>query len=130
VNRDVSFEEEVAFRRSRESHREIDSEKREEMISSSPHPSTIKRDLVEPIETVDLVDPFDLVYLVDVPRDIVVDQKMPAWACQNLQQEEGHTVPRGTFRESKRPERFLSYVAAMKHISDSKPSCYEEASSE
>jgi hypothetical protein len=36
----------------------------------------------------------------------------------------------GTFKESKRPQRFLSYVAAMSHIIDSKPSCYEEASSQ
>jgi hypothetical protein len=38
VSRDVSFEEEVAFRRSRGSHMEIDSEKQEEMVSSPPRP--------------------------------------------------------------------------------------------
>jgi hypothetical protein len=31
-------EEELAFKRSRGSHMEIDSEKQEEMVSSSPHP--------------------------------------------------------------------------------------------
>jgi hypothetical protein len=38
--------------------------------------------------------------------------------------------PRGTFREIKRPHRFLRYVAAMSHINYSKPSCYEEESNQ
>ena len=36
VNRDVTFEEEIAFRRSKESNMEIDSEKKEETICSPP----------------------------------------------------------------------------------------------
>jgi hypothetical protein len=38
VSRDVSFEEEVALRRSRGYHIDIDSEKQKEMVSSPPHP--------------------------------------------------------------------------------------------
>jgi hypothetical protein len=56
VSRDVSFEEEVAFRKSRRSHIETDSEREEEMVSSPPHPSAVQREPVEPIETVDPVD--------------------------------------------------------------------------
>jgi hypothetical protein len=41
VRRDVTFEEEVAFMRSRGSHMDIDSEKQEEMVPSPPHPPTI-----------------------------------------------------------------------------------------
>jgi hypothetical protein len=63
VSKDISFEEEVAFKRARGSHMEIDSERQEEMVSSPPHPSVVQRELVE---LVDLVDP------VDVPRDIAV----------------------------------------------------------
>jgi hypothetical protein len=36
----------------------------------------------------------------------------------------------GTFKESKRPQRFSSYIAAMNHIIDYEPSSYEEASSQ
>jgi hypothetical protein len=64
VSRDVSFEEEVAFRRSRGSHMEIDSERQEEMVSSPPHPSTVQREPIEPMET---VEPVDHVDPVDVP---------------------------------------------------------------
>jgi hypothetical protein len=39
VCRDVSFEKEVAFRRSRGSHMQIDRETQEEMVSSPPQPS-------------------------------------------------------------------------------------------
>jgi hypothetical protein len=81
VNKDVTFEEEVAFRRSRGSHMEIDSERQEEMVSSPPHPPTIQRETVETIDPIDLVD---LVAPVDVPRDIAVGQKRLAWARQTL----------------------------------------------
>jgi hypothetical protein len=72
---------------------EIDSEKKEETIPSPP--SAIQRETVT-----DLVNP---VAPVDVPRDIAVSQKRPAWARQTLQEAEGHASPRGTFRGSKRP---------------------------
>jgi hypothetical protein len=42
VSRDVTFEEEVAFRRSKGSHMEIDSERHEEMVPSPPHPPIVR----------------------------------------------------------------------------------------
>jgi hypothetical protein len=72
----------------------------------------------------DLVDP---IALVNVSRDIAVGRKRPTWAHQTLQEAEGHAAPHGTFRESKRPQRYPCYVAAMSHNIDSQPSCYEEA---
>jgi hypothetical protein len=78
VSRDVTFEEEVAFMRSRGSHMDIDSDKEEEMAHSPPHPPIVQRETVEPI------DPIHPVPLVDVLRDIVVGQKRPTWDCQTL----------------------------------------------
>jgi hypothetical protein len=120
VSRDVTFEEEVSFRRSRGSHMDIDSERHEEMVPSPPHPPTVQREAIEIVDPIDLVDP---VARVDVPRNIAVGQKRPAWACQTLQEEEGHANPHGTFQERKRSQRYSSYAAAMKHIIDSEPSC-------
>jgi hypothetical protein len=74
-----------------------------------------------------VTDPVDLVAPVDVPRDIAVGQKRPAWAQQTLQEVEGHTSPCGTFRERKIPHIFLRYVSAMSHIIDTEPSCHGEA---
>jgi hypothetical protein len=104
VSRDVTFEEEVSFMRSRGSHMDIDSEKQDEMVPSPPP--------------------------VDVPKDIVVGQKRPTWTRQTLQEAEAHEAPHGTFQESKKPQRYSCYTAAMSHIIDSNPSCYEEASSQ
>jgi hypothetical protein len=109
VSRDVTFEEEVAFRRSRGSHMEIDSERQEEMVPSPPHPPAVQRETVEPIDPIDLIDP---VALVDVPRDIAVGRKRPTWACQTLQEEEGHAAPRGTFER----ERDLRDIRAMPQL--------------
>jgi hypothetical protein len=61
VSRDVIFEEEITFRRSKESQMEIDNE-----TIPSP-PSVVQRET-----TIDLVDLVDPVAPVDVPRDIVV----------------------------------------------------------
>jgi hypothetical protein len=93
---------------------EIEIEKKEEIVPSTP--SVVQRETI--------TDPVDLAAPVDVPRDIAVSQKRPAWAQQNLQEAKGHASPRGTFRESKRPPRFLSYVSAMSHIIDIEPSCH------
>jgi hypothetical protein len=71
LSRDVTFEEEVAFSRSRGPHMEIDSEIQEEMVPSPPHPPTIQRETVDPI---------DHVAPIDVPRNIVVGRKRHAWA--------------------------------------------------
>jgi hypothetical protein len=73
VCRDVFFffEKEVAFRRSRGSRMQIDSETWEEMVSSLLHPSVVQREPVEPMETIEHVDPIHPIY---VPRDIVVGQ--------------------------------------------------------
>jgi hypothetical protein len=56
VSRDITFEEEIAFQRSRESHMEIVSEKKEETIPSPP--STVQRGtIIDPIDSVDPVAP-------------------------------------------------------------------------
>jgi hypothetical protein len=53
-------------------------------MTSPPHPSTVQRELVEP------VDPDNP---VDIPRDITVGRKRLAWAHQTLQEAEGHATP-------------------------------------
>jgi hypothetical protein len=87
------------------SHMEIDSEEKEaskddRAYPSSPvvHPSDYKEELVEPTE------------LVDLPRDVVVTRKRPTWLRDTLQNAEGHADPHDTFKERKRPQRFLSYI--------------------
>jgi hypothetical protein len=98
---------------------EIDSEEQEapkdkgtDLSSPVVHPSNYREESLEP---------------VNLPRDVDVTRKRPSWLRDTLQDAEGHATPSGTFRERKRPQRFLSYMALMSHIIDSKPSSYEEA---
>jgi hypothetical protein len=83
VSRDISFEKEVAFKRSRRSNMQIDSERQEEMVSSPPHPSVAQK------KTVELVDP---IHHVDVPRDIAIGWQRSAWAHQTLQEAERYAL--------------------------------------
>jgi hypothetical protein len=81
VSEGAKIKEEVAFRRSRGSHIEIDSERHEEMVPSPLHPLAVQRETIEPIDPIDIVDPIDP---VDVPKDIAVGRKIPAWDRRNL----------------------------------------------
>jgi hypothetical protein len=107
ISRDVTFEEEVAFQRSREAQMEIDSE-----TMPSP-PSAVQRETnIIPVDPVVLADP---VAPSDIPRDITIGHKRPAWARQTLQEAEGHKAPQEATRERKRPKRFSSYLSTMSH---------------
>jgi hypothetical protein len=122
IRRDVTFEEGLAFQRSRESHMEIDCE-----TIPSP-PSAVQRETN--IIPFDPVVPADPVAPVDMPRYILVGHKRHSQARKNMQEVEGHTTPQVTSRERKRPKRFSSYLSAMSHIIDSKPSFHGEATGE
>jgi hypothetical protein len=64
---------------------------------------------------------------MDLPRDVAMTRKRQARLRDTLQDAKRHAAPLDAFRESKRPQRFSSYMALMSHIIDSEPSSYEEA---
>jgi hypothetical protein len=49
-----------------------------------------------------------------------------AWCREILQEAGKYTTPSGTFKESKRPQRYSGYVAQMTQISDAEPTIYED----
>ena len=72
---DVTFEEEVAYRRLSGSHTETDSEEHEaprELVSSSPHPSIAQRDPIETYGPCEPIDPIDIIVPDDVPNATTV----------------------------------------------------------
>jgi hypothetical protein len=73
VSKDVIFEEEIVFQRSRESQMEIDIE-----TIPSPPPTVQRETSIIPIDPVVLFGPIDLVGPIDIPRDIAVGHKRPA----------------------------------------------------
>jgi hypothetical protein len=122
INRDVTFDKDEAFRRFRESHIDEDQIEQEApkdvvMVDSTPEETIpeVQNDMVESERPVDL------------PEEIVATRKRPAWLWNTLQEVEGHAAPKGSFRESKRPHNFSSYVALMSNIIDLGPSTFQEA---
>jgi predicted metal-dependent hydrolase len=55
-------------------------------------------------------------------------RRRPRWLEQTLRDAQEHVeAPRSTFRESRPPKRFSSYMALMSSIIDSEPTSVEEA---
>ena len=55
------------------------------------HPPDYQEEAIEPVNPVDL------------PRDVAVIRRRPAWLRDTFQDALGHVAPCDTFRESKRP---------------------------
>ncbi|XP_059068350.1 uncharacterized protein LOC131858893 [Cryptomeria japonica] len=129
ISRDVSFEEDVACKRSRGTTMEIDREDHEASqdsdIAVPDSPLEIQRETPELEDPIDPVDPIDS---IAGPSNVSFDKKIPLWAIHTMQGAEKYSAPRGTFRESKRPHKFVGYVALMSHIIESEPSSFEVAS--
>jgi hypothetical protein len=121
ISKDVTFDEEAIFRKTRESHMDEDKEEKEAprdvvMIDSTPK-EHIPEGQNETIEIEIHVDP---------PKEVTFTKKRPAWLWDTLQEAEGHATLIGSFGESKRPHKFSSYVALMSKIIELEPSNYEE----
>ena len=53
------------------------------------------------------------------------NKRRPSWLQDTLEDVEGHIAPRGTVRESKKPNRYQGYLAAMSTIMKSKPGTFK-----
>ena len=73
----------------------------------------------------DVEEPMDL---IDPPRqEPSSSRKSPSWIRGTLDDAEGHIAPRGTFRESKKPNRYQGYLTIMSMIIQNKPSSFTHA---
>lgn len=127
VSRDVTFDEEITFQRSKESHIDVDCKEHEAPQDAKlpvPDTHTLDDQREEPNDPIDPIEPIEH---VDGPRDVVVAKRRPTWLCETLREVKKHASPQGSFRESRRPYRFLSYMEVMSHIIDLEPSTYEDA---
>jgi len=108
VSRDVTFDEEVAFRKSRESHSREDKEEHEAPPVTTMTNSTQEEYALEEQEESDRHESHD-----DPPREERDSRKRPTWLRDTLHEAEGHSAPSGSSREKKRPQKFSSYSALM-----------------
>ena len=117
ISKDVTFDEDAAFLRSRESHLDVETEEHEapnvieDPVPDSPHADMQREEHSSPDYIPDSMDPVEQVgpseRLIDAPPA----KRRPTWLRETLQEAEKHTTPPGTFRESRRPQKFSGYVA-------------------
>jgi transposase InsO family protein len=122
VSRDVTFHEEATFRRSRELP--CDTEEQEAPSpepSDTPLPDEQREETIEPS-----VDPSR--DSIEFPLEKPPVKRKPAWCREILKEAEKHAAPKGTFRESKKPDKYSGLIAQLNLVIDSKPSTFEEAS--
>jgi hypothetical protein len=61
-------------------------------------------------EPLDLDDPVEPIEQIERPLDAPQSKRKLTWCREIMQEEKSHGAPSGTFRESKRPQRFAGYV--------------------
>lgn len=115
VRRDVTFDEDIALKKVEDLPI---SRKDDDDAAEKQEPS-----MNEPMPNVD--DP--MVPLGPPPDDPSTSRKRPLWLKGTLQGVEKHTAPRGTFRESKKSNRYQGYLVAMSTIIQVEPCTSKEA---
>jgi hypothetical protein len=117
----VTFHEEAAFRRSGELPCDT---KEKEAPSPEPSDSPLsdeqREDAKEPS-----VDPIR--DSVEFPLEKPPVKRKSVWCHKILKEAEKHAAPKGTFRESKKPDKYSGLIAQLNIVIDSEPSTFEEA---
>jgi hypothetical protein len=116
VNRDVTFNEKMAFKKSIEET--IEEEEIEELNKEIKENENDDKELPD-----HPMVPCENIYSDIIPKT----KKRPACLEATLQDAERLKVPEGTLKKSKRPKRFSSYAAYMMKILDDEPTTFEEA---
>jgi hypothetical protein len=121
VSRDVTFHEEVAFCRSKELPCDT---KEQEAPSLEPSDSQLsgeqRQEAKEPS-----MDPIR--DSIECSLEKPPSKRKPAWCREILKEAEKHAAPKGTFRESRKPDKYSGLIAQLNLVIDSKPSTFDEA---
>ena len=119
TSRDVTFDEDIAFSRSRQNHLD-------EVCDEEPEaPRVIDTDAKEHVsEDHDMEKPRKP---KDPPQEMISYKRRLAWACEIIQDAKKYGAPVGYFRESKRPRTYFSYMALLSDIINAEPSSYTKA---
>eukprot|EP01018_Ginkgo_biloba_P023326 Gb_30542 [translate_table: standard] len=146
VQRDVRFEEDRAFRKSRESEQGEQQAPRPQMSSPQVRGSQSTGSKVLGVTGSQVTGPQVTGSQTtgaqssgtrssdkdeqeeSPPQEVTSRKRKPRWFLQTLKEAKEHVEsPKRVVRESKAPERFCSYMALVSSISESEPSTFEEA---
>jgi hypothetical protein len=64
---------------------------------------------------------------VEFPLEKPPVKRKPAWCREILKEAEKHRAPIGTFRESKKPDKYSGLIAQLNLVIDSEPPTFDEA---
>lgn len=118
TSRDVTFDEDTAFSRSRSNHAdEVHDEEHE-----APKATGIDVEEHDPKDH-DMTEPQ---MPENPPKEVISYKRRPAWARELIQEAEKYGAPDGSLKESKRPSTYSSYMALLSDIIDAEPSNFEE----
>jgi hypothetical protein len=130
IRRDVTFDEDVALKKSKLCHLE-------EVYEEEPViPNTAMREVpraVEPMREVitspdeEILEDHDIVEVQEPPQMTILHKRKPSWAREIIQDGEKYSVPQGTTRQVKIPKPFSDYTALMCDLLEEEPTCFEEA---
>jgi hypothetical protein len=132
INRDVTFDEEAALKKSRRC--QLEEVYEEEPVN--PRTTESVREVpraAEPVREViaspdeETPEDHDITEVQEPPQMTFSHKRKPAWARELIQDGEKYGVPEGTTRQVKRPKPFSSYTALMCNLLDEEPTCFEEA---
>jgi hypothetical protein len=111
INRDVTFDENATFNKSKQIRVEEVHEEENEVPKIPEEVELEDHDTVEPQK------------LAEIPSR----KRRPTWAQELIRDAKRIGASEKSFRESKKPKPYSSYVACLCDIMDAKPSSYEEA---
>jgi hypothetical protein len=121
INRDVTFDEDAALKRSRKCQLE-------EVYEEEPVAPRVTEPVKEVTVTTDdeIPEDHDIIESQEPPCMTISHKRKPAWVRQLIQDAENYGAPEGTMRQSKKPNPLSSYMALMCDLLEKEPTCFEE----
>jgi hypothetical protein len=116
INRDVTFDENATFNKSKQIHSEEAYEEENE-VPKVPYADELEEVIPKNHNMVEH----------QKPAEIPSRKRTPTWAQELIKDAERIGAPEKSFKESKKLKVYSSYVACLCDIMDAEPSSYEEA---
>jgi hypothetical protein len=132
INRDVTFHENAALKKSRRCQLEKVYEEEPvaprvaESVREVPRAAEPVREVVTSPDE-EILEDHDIVEFQEPPQMAISHKRKPTWARELIQDGEKYGVPKGTTRQVKRPKPFSSYMDLMCDLLEKEPTCFEEA---
>jgi hypothetical protein len=132
ISKDVTFDEDVALKKSRKCQLEEVYEEEHviprvaESVREVPRAVELVREVVTSLDE-EILEDHDVAEFQEPPQMTILHKRKPAWARELIQDGEKYGVPEGTMRHVKRPKPFSNYMALMCDLLEKEPTCFEEA---